>query len=152
MLPRRIVAGTVWHISRRTVNRHYLFTPDPNRVVEGLFWFCLGHAAARYGIEIHAATLLSTHHHCVVTDTRGELPRFLHEFHRNFACCIKALLNWPGQVFDSRQTSAVELVTSAAITKTIGYVIANPVAAGAVKEARQWPGACVLPKHLDAAR
>jgi hypothetical protein len=45
---------------------------------------------------VHCATVMSTHEHLVVTDTRGELPRFLQELHRLLALGIKVLRKWEG--------------------------------------------------------
>lgn len=84
---------------------------------------------------------MSTHSHEVVTDVNGVLPKFLQEFHRLLALTTKALRGWSGEVFDKRSTGQHALVTPEATLEALGYVIANPVEAGAVRYARDWPGA-----------
>jgi len=149
MTRRRIVeAGATWALSRRTTRRHFLLNPDEARQMEQAYWYCLGHAAQIHGVIVHAACLMSTHSHEVVTDVRGELPRFLQTFHRNLALCTKAFRKWPEEVFNKRSTGAHELLTRAAMIESLAYLIANPVEAMAVRYARDWPGAQTLPRDI----
>lgn len=136
-------------VTRRTVRRTHLFRPDPR--MSNLFVYCLAVLAARHGIRVHAAVLMSTHEHIVLTDTRGTLPRFLQELHRMLALGVKVLRKWEGAVWDHQKTSVVELRTHQAIVEKLAYVMANPVAAGLVGRAREWPGVTTLPKDLGRA-
>jgi hypothetical protein len=43
---------------------------------------------------MHAVTLMSTHEHLVVTDTKGNLPDFLRRLHRLVALGTKVLRKW----------------------------------------------------------
>jgi putative transposase len=92
--------------------------------------------------------LMSTHEHLIITDVRGQLPRFIQELHRQLALGIKVLREWEGPVWDHQKTSVVELRTPAAIIEKIAYAIANPVAAGLVHRAHHWPGITVRPANL----
>ena len=151
MTRRRIVEpGTTWALSRRTTRRYFLLNPDEARQVEQAYWYCLGHAAETYGVAVHAACLMSTHSHEVVTDVRGELPRFLQTFHRHLALCTKAIRKWPGEVFDKRSTGAHELLTPEATIEALAYLISNPVEAMAVRYAKDWPGAQTLPGDIGS--
>lgn len=145
---RIIIPGRTWALSRRTTRRYFLFTPDRERRIEGCFWYCLAYAARKFGVQVHAAVLMSTHIHLVVTDTRGCLPWFLQSFHRLLALCIKAFRGWPEEVLNKAPTGQHELRTPEAIVEATAYLIANPVAAGAVRHARDWPGAITLPGDL----
>ncbi len=146
--PRIVDPGTTLALSRRTTMRHYLLNPDETRQMEQCYWYCLAHAAQLYGVLVHAACLMSTHTHEVITDVRGELPRFLQEFHRNLALCTKAYRGWPEEVFNKKSTSAHALLTADAIVESIAYLIANPVEALAVRYAKDWPGAHTLPADI----
>jgi len=99
-------------------------------------------------VLVHAACLMSTHAHEVITDVRGVYPNFLETFHRNLALCTKALRGWPEEVFNKRSSGVHALLTPDAIVEAIAYLIANPVAAGAVRYAKDWPGAQTLPAHV----
>lgn len=137
--PRYIEAGSTYLITRRTLRRHMLFRPD--ELVNALFVYVLACAARRSGILVHAYCVMSTHVHLVVTDPRGQLPTFLQWFHRILAVTMKVVRGWEGSVWDSRKTSVVRLETPEAIVDKIAYTLANPVAAGLVARACDWPGA-----------
>ncbi len=145
-----IEPGMVWALSRRTTRRYFLLNPDQARQIEQSYWYCLGHAAHKHGVIVHAACLMSTHAHEVITDVRGELSLFLETFHRLLALCVKSIRGWPGEVFDKDSTSAVELLTPEAMIKSLAYLIANPVEAMAVRYAKDWPGAQTLPGDIGS--
>lgn len=146
---RRIRPGVVWGLSRRTTRRYFLFAPDSAGRMKAIFWYCLGYAAQAHGLEVHAATLMSSHHHVVVTDVQGLLPRFLQDFHRLLALGTKAFRGWPEEVFNKESTSCYELVTPEAQLHGMAYAMANPVEAFAVRYAQQWPGAIISPQDPD---
>jgi REP element-mobilizing transposase RayT len=116
-----------------------LFRPD-QRMTQILLYF-LAVFARRHGLQLHAFCAMSTHLHLVVTDVDGDLPRFLHSFHRMVALCTKRLRRWRHVVWDKSSTSVVRLATPHAVVEKIAYVLANPVAARLVRNAHQWPGA-----------
>jgi putative transposase len=139
--PRKIVAGATYLITRRVLLRHLLLRPDA--AITQLLVYALAVSVRRYGLEVHALCAMSTHLHLVVTDVKGVLPRFLQFFHRIVALGTKVLRKWEGPVWDHEATSVVRLLTPAAVVEKIAYVLANPVAAGLVRHAREWPGAKV---------
>ena len=146
--PRIVDPGATLALSRRTTRRHFLLHPDEARQMEQVYWYCLAHAAQLHGVLVHAACLMSTHCHEVITDVRGVYPKFLETLHRNLALCTKAYRGWPEEVFNKDSTGVHTLLTPEAIVDSIAYLIANPVEAGAVRYARDWPGAHTLPGHV----
>jgi len=104
--------------------------------MEQVYWYCLAYAAKLHGVLVHAACLMSTHCHEVITDVRGEYPNFLETLHRNLALCTKAYRGWPEEVFNKRSTGVHALLTPEAMMESIAYLIANSVEAGAVKRLR----------------
>jgi REP element-mobilizing transposase RayT len=140
-LPREIVPGATYFITRRTLRRHLLLRPDA--AITQLIVYLLAVSARRYGLDVHALCAMSTHLHLVVTDVHGYLPRFLQFFNRLVALGTKVLRQWEGPVWDPEATSEVRLLTRAAMVEKIAYTLANPVAAGLVSSAREWPGATV---------
>jgi putative transposase len=146
--PRIVDPGATLALSRRTTRRHFLLHPDEARQMEQVYWYCLAYAAKLHGVLVHAACLMSTHCHEVITDVRGEYPNFLETLHRNLALCTKAYRGWPEEVFNKRSTGVHALLTPEAMMESIAYLIANPVEAGAVRYAKDWPGAHTLPAHI----
>lgn len=113
-----------------------------------LMLYALVISALRHGILLHAVCVMSTHLHYVITDPDGTLPRFLEMFHRLVALGVKKLRKWDGAVWERKQTSVVELCTRQAIVEKIAYTLANPVKAGLVWHAHEWPGAKTLVKDI----
>jgi len=143
-----VEAGRTTGNDRRTTRRYHLFTPDVAGTMAQIFWYCLGIAANEFNVSIHAATLVSTHPHTAVTDNEGNLPDFRHRFHRLLALCTKAFRGWPEEVFNKSQAGEHELLTPKAMVRHLAYLIANPVLAGAVRYAKDWPGAKTLARDI----
>ncbi|KYF55652.1 transposase [Sorangium cellulosum] len=139
--PREIAPGATYLITRRIMRRHLLLRPDA--VINQLLIYALAISARRYGVHVHALCAMSTHLHLIVTDVKGVLPRFLQFYHRIVALGTKVIRAWEGPVWDHEAPSVVRLLTPAAVVEKIAYVLANPVAAGLVRHAREWPGAKV---------
>lgn len=144
--PRLVLAGSTVMITRRTVRRHHLFRPDPG--IRGLYLYVLAVCAREFGVLIHAVTLMSTHEHLVVTDTQGRIPDFLRRLHRLVSLGTKVLRKWEGPTWDHERSSVVRLLTDQAVIEKLAYTMANPVKAGLVRRARDWPGITVLPHEL----
>ena len=127
-----------------------LFVPDLDGQSEEVFWYCLAVSARRHRIDVHVAMLMSNHLHLVITDVAGLECRFYAMFHRLLALCTKARLGWPEEVFNKSKTSGPHLVSNEAVLKSMAYAIANPVTAGLVRRAADWPGARTSAKDLGA--
>jgi len=136
--PRFVAAGTTVLITRRALRRHFLFRPDPD--INRLFIYALSVCSQQFDVEVHCAVLMSTHEHILATDTLGRLPEFTAMLHRIMALGTKVLRKWEGSVWDNDRPSVVHARTPEAVIREYGYVMANPVTAGAVEYAKQWPG------------
>ena len=130
--PRPVLPGVIAMSTRRTTLRHFLLRPDADGTSQNIFLYCLAYAARKFGIQVHAIVVMSTHYHAILSDPRGLFPDFKREFHRLLANATKCHRGWPAEVFDKQPTSIVELVSAAAIAEKIAYAIVNPVACGAV--------------------
>ena len=144
--PRLLVSGATVMVTRRTLRRHHLFRPDP--AIRQLYLYALAVCAQEFGVLVHGVTLMSTHEHLIVTDARGQLPDFLRNLHRLVSLCTKVLRKWEGPIWDHQRSSVVRLLTERAVIEKLAYVMANPVKAGLVHRAREWPGVTVLPQEL----
>ncbi|MBK9264880.1 MAG: transposase [Polyangiaceae bacterium] len=136
---RKILPDKTYMVTRRTICRYFLLRPDDE--MRELVEYSLALAARVYRVKVHAFCAMSTHIHLVVTDPHGMLPFFLAYFHRFVAMGTKVLRRWEGSIWDSEAPSVVELLSRKAIVEKIAYVLANPVAAGAVLDPDEWPGA-----------
>ena len=138
-LPRRVLPGTTYLLTRRCLGRRFFLRPDP--ALNNLFVYCLGLAAEKHGFELHAASVMSNHYHLVATDVRGVLPDFLMALNRSLAMSLKRLRGWDEVVWEPNvATSAVELTGTEEILDKAAYTLLNPVSAGLVRSPRRWPG------------
>ena len=146
---RAIVPGATYLITRRCVLRRFYLRPgrETNHVVR----YCLARAAKRTGVVVHAVCWMSNHGHLVVTDVEGRLPEFCEWLFRTIAQCVKGVHGIRENVWGDGSYSAVRLETEEAIVDKLAYVMANPVTAGLVREARQWPGVVSRPSDMYGA-
>jgi REP element-mobilizing transposase RayT len=144
--PRQILPGTTYLLTRRCAQRQFLLRPS--RKVNQIVRFCLGHAAQRYAVRLHAYIAMSNHLHIVATDTQGNLPEFMHWVNEYIAKCVNVQLGRWESFWAPGSYSAVQLSDADDILAKMVYVYTNPVEAGLVRTAREWPGARSLPKDL----
>jgi putative transposase len=136
--PRRILPGETYLLTRRCCQRTFRLRPSPE--TNRIFAYCLAFAAMRTGVLIHAACVMSNHHHLVVTDAFGLLPNFLRELHRLTAKALNASQGQWENLWAGEPCNVVRLVTDEDIEDKIAYVVANPIAAGLVEKPEDWPG------------
>ena len=142
--PRAVLPNRTYIVTRRVVRRHFLLRPDRDGTMQQLYWYFTAVVAAQLGIQVHCAQVLSNHLHEVLTDTRGNLPKFFELRNRLLANAVKCHRGWPEEVFSRTAMSCVELLTAGSIVNKIAYVIANCVAAFLVRSPKAWPGVKVL--------
>ncbi|HTN51441.1 MAG TPA: hypothetical protein VML50_03485 [Anaeromyxobacter sp.] len=145
--PRQILAGKTYLVTRRCSERRFFL--KPTAASRAIFEFVLAVAAEKYGIAVHAFCVLSNHFHLVVTDRQGRLP----EFHRDLDGLVARATNrflgrWES-FWDPDSYSAVALEDGNAILEKMVYVLANPVVAGLVRKASDWPGLWSAPSLMD---
>lgn len=143
---RRVFSGTTYLVTRRCLERRYFL--KPSKRTEGIFPYALALYASRYGVEIHGYCVLSNHYHLVLTDTAGRLPDFMRDFGSLIARATNCALGRWDTFWEGDSYSAVELLTSAAVHEKLVYLLANPVSAGLVRHACEWPGHWSHPRRI----
>jgi hypothetical protein len=137
-LPRAIVPGRRYMITRRCSERRFFMRPD--RETNNAFIYCLALAARKASISIVCVGTLSNHYHAVVVDNHGRLPQFLEHFHKLYGKHQNALRGRWEAFWASEQTSVVELVKAEDVLRKMVYAIANPVTSHLVERVHHWPG------------
>ena len=145
-IPRRILPGRTYLLTRRCIDRRYLLKPSPT--VDQILLYALAVGSQRFGIEIHGFVFLSNHHHLVLTDPRGQLPRFGHWLHSIVARFLNAHYGRLESFWSPGSYSAVHLPEAEDVADKLAYVLANPVAAGLVTRGAAWPGKISHPRDL----
>jgi putative transposase len=142
-LPRRVLPDTSYLLSRRCLDRRFYLRPSP--ALNDIYLYALAHAQQKHGVAVHAFACMSDHCHESVTDADGVLPDFMRDFRRELALGAKVLYQIPENVWAAQKPSAVELHGDGAALEKALYTILNPVQAGLVAHAAEWPGAISLP-------
>lgn len=146
-LPRQVLPGRSYLITRRCTQRMLLMRPDDE--ANNAFIYCLAVAAKRHKIKVLFTTAMSNHHHTGIYDHHGNYPAFLEHFHKLFAKCQNALRGRWENFWSSEQTSVVRLVDGHDVLKKLVYSLCNPVEAALVEHARDWPGVTSLQAMVD---
>jgi REP element-mobilizing transposase RayT len=134
-------------LTRRCFQRALLLRPSDQ--VNQIFRFCLAYAAQRFSIRIHAYVVMGNHFHLVATDVHGTLPQFMHWLDEYVAKCVNAHLGRWESFWAPGSYSAVRLLAREDVLAKMVYVYTNPVEAGLVHTAREWPGAHSLPEDFN---
>ncbi len=145
-LPRQFLTGDLVHVTRLCAGR--LARLRPSREANQLVTYCLARAARRHQIEVIAFAVMSTHLHLILRDPKRRLPFFCQELFSNLARALNVAQDTGGAVFAQGSYGRPVIKTPEALYKELAYVLANPVAAGCVREPRLWPGLITLPEHL----
>jgi len=144
--PRQVLPGTTYLVTRRCSQRQFLLRPG--KLANETFLYILALAASRYGIRIHTFCVLSNHYHLLLTDPHARLPAFGQFLDSLVARALNASLGRWESFWAPNSYSAVALPSPQDILDKAAYVLANPVAAGLVRSARDWPGLWSAPDRI----
>jgi hypothetical protein len=78
-LPRPVLPGQFYMITRRCTQRQLSLRPDP--ATNNAFTYCLIEAAQRCEIDVLLPCAMSNHYHAVIFDRYGRYPEFVEHFH-----------------------------------------------------------------------
>ena len=141
-IPREVLPGRTYLITRRCTQRQFLMRPD--RETNNAFLYCLAVAAERWRITVLFTAAMSNHHHTGIFDPDGTYPAFIEHFHKLFAKCQNVLRGRWENFWSSEQTSVVRLVDPNDTLDKMIYALTNPVKDGLVEKAHHWPGVTSL--------
>lgn len=145
-VPRCILPGTTYLVTRRCAQRQFLLRPSAETTA--IFRYVLALAVHRFGVQLHAACVLSNHFHLVVTDPHACLPAFNQYLDSLVARAVNASLGRWESFWAPSSYSAVALSGPEDILAKMAYALANPAAAGLVRRGRDWPGLWTGPGQL----
>jgi hypothetical protein len=137
-LPRQILPGQFYQLTRRCAQRQFLLRPDPE--TNNAFAYCLAEAAQRFGIDILLSMAEANHHHTVLFDRHGRHPEFVEHFHKMFARCQNARLGRWENLWAAVEPCITRLLDRATVIDKLVYAASNPVKDLLVERATQWPG------------
>ncbi len=137
-LPREVVPGRDYMITRRCSERRFFLRPDA--ATNNAFIYCLALAAKHAGVEVNFSVAMANHHHTGIHDPDGNFPLFTEYFHGLLARCQNAHLGRFENFWSSEPTSVVQLLEPNDVLDKMAYAYANPAVAGLVDTVEEWPG------------
>jgi putative transposase len=146
-LPRSVVPGRSYTLSRRCSERRFFLRPSPE--TNNNYLYCLGYAAWKAKVALTSTCMMSNHHHTGINDHHGNFPEFLERFHGLLARCHNAYLHHSEAFWSNEATSVVRLVKPEDALDKLVYAFANPTAADLVETIHDWPGAHSLEATLS---
>jgi REP element-mobilizing transposase RayT len=137
-IPRQVVPGRDYMITRRCSERRFFLRPDDE--TNNAFIYCLALAAQRAKVDVTFSSAMSNHAHTGIHDAEGNYPVFTEHFHGLLARCQNARLGRFENFWSSEPTSVVHLVEPNDILEKMVYAFTNPTAADLVDTVEEWPG------------
>ena len=143
--PRRHIAGQVAMLTRRCSERRHFLRPDT--YINDVMPFEVGKAAERHGQHVYAAVSMSNHVHFAVGDTTADRSKFMQDVMSGIARARNRDLERKGHFWEAGSYGDTVLLDKDSIVAKTLYIWLNPVRAGLVKRASDWPGFKILPRH-----
>lgn len=135
-LPRLTVPGYPHHVIQRGNNRQPIFsTPaDYQRLLD-----LLEENASKFDVAIHAYVLMSNHFHLLATPATVEgLPQMMQAVGRRYVRYFNDAQGRSGTLWEGRYKSTL-IQTDRYLLACMAYIDLNPVRAGLVVQARDYP-------------
>ena len=135
-LPRLTLPGYPHHIIQRGNNRQAIFTTVADyQYLQAL----LDENAKKFAVDIHAYVLMTNHFHLLATpQTDTGLPQMMQAVGRSYVRYFNDLQTRTGTLWEGRYRSTV-IQTDRYLLACMAYIDLNPVRAGMVAEARDYP-------------
>lgn len=135
-LPRLTVPGYPHHIIQRGNNRQAIFSSpaDYQRLLA-----LLDENAHKFGVALHAYVLMSNHFHVLATPgTEEGLPQMMQALGRRYVRYFNDSQGRSGTLWEGRYRSTL-IETERYLLACMVYIDLNPVRAGMVREAKDYP-------------
>lgn len=134
-LPRITVPGLPHHVTQRGNRRQRVFLEDDDYA---LYRDLLAQHCKANGVAVWSYCLMSNHVHLILVPSDEEgLSRAIGETHRRYSGYINARLRVTGHLFQGRFGSVA--MDEPHLMAAFRYVALNPVKAGLVRRAANWP-------------
>ncbi len=134
-IARVVIPGLPHHVTQRGNRRQPVFFDEADY---RLYRSLIASAARAAKAEVWAYCLMPNHVHLIVTPSDPDgLRKTFADAHRRYTGTINARFQWTGHLFQGRFGAVA--MDEAHLWAAIRYVSLNPVAAGLVQRAEDWP-------------
>lgn len=135
-LPRLTIPGYPHHVIQRGNNRQAVFASDADRQY---LLDLLAEYATKFRVAVHAYVLMSNHVHLLATpETADGLPQMMQAVGRRYVRHFNDTQGRSGTLWEGRYRSTV-IETDRYLLACMAYIDLNPVRAGLVAEAKDFP-------------
>lgn len=135
-LPRLTVTDYPHHVILRGNNRQSIFSAvaDYQRMLDLLL-----ESSRSYGVEIHAYVLMTNHLHLLLTPRRDQgVPKMMQGVGRSYVRYFNSMHQRSGTLWEGRYRSTL-IQSERYLMTCMAYIDLNPVRAGMVEEADNYP-------------
>ena len=152
MLPRRLVPGQVYAVTRRVRDRTFLLRPGP--AINQIVMYSLGVALERHAVDLFALLAESNHVHSNPGDGKAQggqssaIPDFYRDFHALTARAANAHHGRGENFWRAGSYDSVEIHDTRSLEEQLLYTWTNPVKDGLVERPEDWPGVKFLPEDF----
>lgn len=147
-------AGALYHVTSRGDGRDDIYFCDADRHA----WLSvLERTCQRFNWRVHAWCQMSNHYHLLLETPEGNLSEGMRQLNGVYTQHVNRAHRRVGHVFQGRY-KAILVERDAHLLELARYVVLNPVRAGMVNDAADWPwsshaallGAAPVPMWLEA--
>ena len=141
-------AGALYHVTARGDRREDIYEDDEDRE---LFLSVLAHVVRRFNWLVHAYCLMSNHYHLLIETPDGNLSQGMRQLNGVFTQKTNQRHQRVGHLFQGRY-KAILVQKDDYLLEVARYVVLNPVRAGMVKRAGNWPWSSYLATVGESAK
>ena len=127
--------GAYHHIMNRGHKGEAIFHEDRDKA---LFLEILAEKRVTHHIRIFAYCIMNNHYHLVLENSSGNMADFLRHINGHYALLYRRNYGGKGYVFQDRYQSIL-IEDDSYLIQAIGYVLANPLKAGLMKDVNDYP-------------
>lgn len=127
--------GAVWHVTSRGNEKREVYRDDEDRV---RWLHLLGKTVARFNWRLHAYVLMGNHYHLLVETPIPTLSRGMRHLNGVYTQAFNRRHERVGHLFQGR-FKGILVEKESHLLELLRYVVLNPVRAGLVRSARDWP-------------
>ncbi|MES1938200.1 REP-associated tyrosine transposase [Salinisphaera hydrothermalis] len=128
-------AGALYHVTSRGDRREDIYEDDEDRVA---FLNVLASVARRFNWLVHAYCLMSNHYHLLIETPDGNLSQGMRQLNGVYTQYSNRCHRRVGHLFQGRY-KAILVQKESYLLEVARYIVLNPVRAGMVRSAGDWP-------------